>query len=287
MWLIIPILFTVNAIAGYDTKMLLPDISNCGQQHTSNDSYVSIYDFPWMVHVKLSNFDGEYEFADRCSGVLINDQYVLTSAYCGSEAIKVVLGQYKTNESISCQGLECTKPIKSIKVEEYIRDGKTENGLYDFGLLRLQEKLTFSDFIKPICLNTNGSEYNKNLTISGWGSSNSGGVEKKRLKYNVNLSEVCYGQESLLKENIKLANVSFICALPDENNSKSACNGERGGPFMYKSDSNQWFVDGVVIEAFYEIDFANHLNTCSHKKPVTGIRITKNVIDWILTTIRP
>ncbi|KAK4887793.1 hypothetical protein RN001_004064 [Aquatica leii] len=269
-------------------EKLLPDASICGYQNINElkQNYVSLYEFPWMVHVKLTYLDLEYEFAERCSGVLISERYVLTNAYCGSDAVKVILGEYQTNESRTCHGSICTEPKKEIKIEEFIRDGKRENGPYDFGLLRLQEKVTFSDFIKPICLNFNEKKLSKELIVSGWGASNSHGVVKKRMEYKVIPDEICYQEEQFLKNNVELANVSFICSISKNTNKESACGGDHGGPFMYKSDSNQWFAEGVIIEVMYDEDDTNHFNTCSKERPINGIRITDNVIEWILSSIR-
>ncbi|KAK5644276.1 hypothetical protein RI129_008121 [Pyrocoelia pectoralis] len=275
-----------NLVVEDGAKLL--DSTSCGYQNVENGTSgtVSIYEFPWLVHVKLSKQEYDYEFADRCNGALINDRYVLTNAYCGAEAIKVIIGQYRTNESVSCNlDSQCTDPRLEINVEENIRDGIIQNGPYDFSLLRLQKKVPFSDFIKPICLDLDGKnpQIRTPLTFSGWGASNSQGVAKKRLVYNVVVDDVCFEPEPYLRGNVKFAKANFICSTPPEGNKVRACNGEHGSPFMYKSEKNQWFVDGVVVQATSsDVGVA----TCAYDKPVNGIRITSRTIEWILATIR-
>ncbi|KAF5287588.1 hypothetical protein FQA39_LY15865 [Lamprigera yunnana] len=289
MWLITILAFFVGISLCNCTALL--DSTTCGYQNTNDgilEGVVDLYEFPWMVYIKFTNLEYEYEFADRCSGVLINDRYVLTDANCGVEAIKVVLGQYKTNESVSCQDSICTNPKIEIMVEEQIRNGRIQNGRYDFTLLRLTDKVVFSDFIKPICLNFNETEIKHDfLTISGWGASNSSGIAKKNLNYEVVSDAVCYEKEGFLENNVKFANVSFICATPLKSNIESACNGEHGGPFMYKSMSNQWFAEGVVVQVMYSGSSASVFNSCTKDDPINGIKITSDTLEWILASIRP
>lgn len=58
------------------------------------------------------------------------------------------MGEHNTNQTVSCVEesdlKECNDPVNEVKVEEIIRDGKTQNGPYDFTLLRLASKTTFS-----------------------------------------------------------------------------------------------------------------------------------------------
>ncbi|KAB0798945.1 hypothetical protein PPYR_07897 [Photinus pyralis] len=273
-----------NPIVDGDGNIL--NLTSCGYQKVSDGTSdtVSVYEFPWLVHVKLSKLAYDYEFADRCVGVLINDRYVLTNAYCGAEAITVVIGQYKTNEGVGCDSQACTFPKLVVHVEEYIRDGISQNGPYDFGLLRLEDKVTFTDFIQPICLMGSTRQNPDSVTFSGWGASNSQGVVKKRLVFNVVSDDVCFDAESHLKGNVEFAKSDFVCAMPSEGNKVSACVGERGSPLMYKSEKGQWYVDGVVIHVLFSAD---SLDTCTYNRPVDGIRITPNVIEWIVATIRP
>ena len=276
-------------------QKVLPDIKYCGLQHTDdrvyNSSITALDEFPWLVHIRFSHSEYEGQYADRCSGVLISNRYVLTDAYCGLESIKVKLGEYNTNQTVSCDLSskieDCSEPVEDIPVEEIIRDGKSSNGPYDFALLRLSKKINYSDFIRPICLPIDQSsrpDLNQ-LVFSGWGAPNSTGVAKKRLTYNIVKDQVCYNQESWLEGNVKHANVSFICTMPPSKPTTVACSGEHGGPFMYSQTRLvRWYVEGVIVSVMHK---EGSSNTCNDKYPVNGIRITENTIDWILSTVRP
>lgn len=74
----------------YALKKLLPSRKYCGLQHTDdrfyNDTETALDEFPWLVHVLFGDEGDDtpdpLEFADRCSGVLINTRYVLTNGFC-------------------------------------------------------------------------------------------------------------------------------------------------------------------------------------------------------------
>ncbi|KAB0799890.1 hypothetical protein PPYR_07770 [Photinus pyralis] len=275
-------------------QRLLPDQRYCGYQHKDDRPYDSpitaLDEFPWLVHVRFSNSEYEEQYADRCSGVLINNRYVLTDAYCGAESIKVKIGEYNTNQSVSCDPAskleDCNEPVYDIAVEEIIRDGKKSNGPYDFSLLRLVKPVEYSDFVRPICLPIDQSKRPSptSLVFSGWGAPNSTGIAKKRLTYNVVNDEVCYKESDWLEGNVKFANASFICTSPPINPTTLACAGEHGGPFMYSLTRRiQWYVEGIIVSVMHK---EGSSNSCNDKYPVNGIRITDNTIDWILSTIR-
>ncbi|KAF5287589.1 hypothetical protein FQA39_LY15866 [Lamprigera yunnana] len=276
-------------------QRLLPSLKFCGFQQNDDRLHnatttTAIDEFPWMVHIRFSHMEYEGQYADRCNGVLINNRYVLTHADCATEAIKVKLGEYNTNKTVSCELnselTDCTEPVLDLNVEEIIRDGKQSNGPYDFALIRLNQSVSYSDYIRPICLSLENVQGPKltSLVISGWGAINSTGVAKKKLKYKIENDNICYQRDSSLKDNIDYANVSFICLMPESHQPSTACGSERGGPFMYEvSRKHQWFVEGIIVQVM--LDTYNDL--CSEKSPINGIRITKDTIDWILSTIRP
>ncbi|KAK5642111.1 hypothetical protein RI129_008278 [Pyrocoelia pectoralis] len=145
-------------------QRLLPDERYCGFQHTDDRldkrtddrlgerPTTALDEFPWLVHISHSSIEEEGILTEKCSGVLINDRYVLTDSYCGLGGLNVKLGEYHTNETVSCDSSskigECNEPVVRIKIEEIIRDGKKSNGPYDFVLLRLAQTVEYSgDFI--------------------------------------------------------------------------------------------------------------------------------------------
>lgn len=60
-----------------------PDSKECGQQESDNriigGTAAGLDEYPWLALLKYQN-QNKVEFA--CSGVLINDEYILTAAHC-------------------------------------------------------------------------------------------------------------------------------------------------------------------------------------------------------------
>ncbi|KAF2903985.1 hypothetical protein ILUMI_02185 [Ignelater luminosus] len=280
----------------YALKKLIPTRKYCGLQHTDdrfyNDTETALDEFPWLVHVLFGD-EGEelndpLEFADRCSGVLINTRYVLTNGFCARNPLKVRLGQYNTNKTISCvqnpEFPECTEPIVEIRVEEEIHRVEIETDYsYDFALFRLAERVTYTDFVRPICLpieNAGEPDNFETFILSGWGAEDQQGVVKKRLSYNLTDLEECFKLKEFPLE-LPLDSYTIVCLKPPENNMYVACTGDEGGALMY-SYKHQWFVDSIVNKVYGDED-----KVCSKDKPIDANKVTPEVIDWILETIRP
>ncbi|KAF5287587.1 hypothetical protein FQA39_LY15864 [Lamprigera yunnana] len=273
-------------------QRLLPSLKFCGfQQNDGRLDNVTITtaidEFPWLVHVKLSHTEYD-DNGDRCQGVLISDRYVLTNSYCAVESIKVKLGVYSTNKTVSCELsselTDCTEPVLDLNVEEIIRYGNYNSGPYDLALIRLNESVSYSDYIRPICLPFEGVQGSKptSLLISGWGTLNSTVVPKKKLKYKIVNNDTCYQLDRFLKSLVDRINLNLICTTLESNQPGTTCGSERGGPFMYEvSRKRQWFVEGIIVGELPETW------GCYENLPMHGIRITKDTIDWILSTIRP
>lgn len=85
----------------------------------------------------------------------------------------------------------CAPSPIDIAIEEKIMHEKynpsSNNQHNDIALLRMRQKVTYGEFIRPICLPTNPSLRSANavgdqLTTAGWGKTESGGKSDIKLK---------------------------------------------------------------------------------------------------------
>ncbi|KAK4887712.1 hypothetical protein RN001_003983 [Aquatica leii] len=177
--------FLVSASLAVKTSKLnlLADRKYCGYQHTDDyvrsSNNISIDEFPWMAQLLYDE-----ERMIRCTGSLINNRYVLTTAHClkpqNNDLVAVQLGDYNVKTETDCvknyhHDTECSDPVQLFNVEEKIvhpsvNFKKSDN---DIGLIRLSRTVQFSDYVRPICLpDKNSPELidGQIMVTSGWGT---------------------------------------------------------------------------------------------------------------------
>ncbi|RXN37660.1 granzyme B-like protein [Labeo rohita] len=108
-----------------------------------------------------------------CGGMLIRDDYVLTSAHClnNTSFLEVVLGAHNISQ------IEGSQQI--IQVEKYIKHPEYENDCwtYDIMLLKLKTKAIRNKFVDVIELPKNNENIHAHVacSIAGWGMKQPGG----------------------------------------------------------------------------------------------------------------
>lgn len=87
------------------------------------------------------------------------------------------LGEYDITKEIDCLGNNCADPVLYMGVDEKISheryNERSKNRENDIGLVRLNGDVTYTDYIRPICMpaavNSPRGRPNEKLVSAGWG----------------------------------------------------------------------------------------------------------------------
>uniref|UniRef100_A0A1B0ADI6 Peptidase S1 domain-containing protein n=1 Tax=Glossina pallidipes TaxID=7398 RepID=A0A1B0ADI6_GLOPL len=242
----------------------------CGQMlapRISGGTKTSIAEFPWSVLIEYVKEDGTK--GHFCGGTLIASNWVLTAAHCvkdpyakNLEVSAVRLGEWDTDTNPDCQvdirgNKDCAPPYVDISVDRVFPHDSfnmSVNGIrFDVALLRLSSSVTYTDFIRPICLPLNDSLQSLDfvgysLIIAGWGHYNSENVMSNVLqKATVNVVPHRKCDLQFRKYYIALSKQE-ICA--EGTGIIDTCLGDSGGPLMYEDYGmhkiGQWYLIGIT-----------------------------------------
>lgn len=124
---------------------------------------------PWQATLRVRGRNGKS--SHWCGAVLISKTHLLTAAHClvgfTKNAYFIRLGDH---HSETPEDTEVEVFIEDWHIHEKFRKGHLMNN--DIALIKLKSAVKFTDYIQPICLPTEETEYTvgKNCSISGWGS---------------------------------------------------------------------------------------------------------------------
>ncbi|XP_049532695.1 serine protease grass-like [Anopheles darlingi] len=250
------------------------DCGSISDDRIAHGKTAKLYMFPWMA--LLENNIGKFP----CGATLIAERYVLTAAHCvrDENIVSVRLGEYDLNKTIDCDkgGQDCAQPVQDIPVERVIIHDNYSSRFKrnDIALIRLAEKASLNDNVKPICLPVGPlmRTTQKNYFVAGWGSTHNADYSSKLQFAILTLmpNDQCLQRLRLEDPYVKVED-SQMCAIGA--NLSDNCSGDSGGPLKTISQSAQFVQYGVVSFG---------LNTCG-KKSAPGVytRVDKYV-DWIL-----
>uniref|UniRef100_A0A672N1M6 Chymotrypsin-like protease CTRL-1 n=1 Tax=Sinocyclocheilus grahami TaxID=75366 RepID=A0A672N1M6_SINGR len=222
--------------------------------------------WPWQVSLHIS-CNGNLCY---CGGSLINKDWVLSAAHClfGTSDIMMYFGHLRRS---GLNPHEAKRTASRIIIHPTYNNPKHDN---DIALLQLSSSVTFTNYIRPVCLAAAGSKFaaGTETWVTGWGKLQSGGSFPDILQ-EVQLPVVsnsdCYNAYGGLVTN------NMICAGLIKVGGKGPCHGDSGGPMVSRNGS-LWIQSGIVSFAWVKCDDPRY--------PGVYARVSQYQ-DWIITNI--
>uniref|UniRef100_A0A8C5WJ77 Peptidase S1 domain-containing protein n=1 Tax=Leptobrachium leishanense TaxID=445787 RepID=A0A8C5WJ77_9ANUR len=189
-------------------------------------------EWPWQVAVTTAN--------SLCGGSLINEQWVLSAAHC--------FDKYKFGESIASSVTVVVE--KFTKHPNFIKPG--DRG--DIALVKLKSPVTFTNYIRPICLPNASVTFPSGMEcwVTGWGTR----------RYGENLPSINTLQEVMTPlidykqcdqmYHIDSSTSSYTIIIQEDKicsgyaeGGKDSCQGDSGGPLVCEANGT-WIQAGIV-----------------------------------------
>ncbi|CEF71095.1 Tequila [Strongyloides ratti] len=195
---------------------------------------------PWTAAIRLKNPDSHH-----CGSVIISEYYLLTAAHCVSDIEKNLLyirvGDYD-NKVIESQEM-------SVEIENITIHPSYQNIFKnDIAIIKLSEKLNFTDSVKPICLPPINYKFEKGhqCVISGFGQMDDSNNDNEKYSQFFQIATIPILNLNNCKMNsynIHLDN-NTICAGYESGNI-DACHGDSGGPLVCMYEGI-YYLAGIV-----------------------------------------
>ncbi|XP_065108778.1 trypsin I-P1-like [Paramisgurnus dabryanus] len=215
----------------------------CGQAPLNNKIVGGVEattgSWPWQASIRVASSDRHF-----CGGSLINKDWVLSAAHCfqgvssSASYMSVTLG---------CQTLSGSNPNAVTKTVSQVithsgYNANTESN--DIALLKLSSSVTFTNYIRPVCLAGSGSTIDAGAMtwITGWGTLHAGDSSLPNKLQEVQIPIV--SNTACNKAYSGYITNNMLCA-GVTSGGKDSCQGDSGGPMVYKNDS-LWIQSGIV-----------------------------------------
>lgn len=229
----------------------------CGKIHAKHKSVLlSVGDetvtrgaWPWLVAVYLNKNQGP---SFRCGGNLISAKTVVTAASCFRTAERIytaqdvilILGRHNIVNLMET-GMKASQVEQLVIHSDYMSKDNSFDA--DIAIAILQERVEFTEYIRPICL-WEGSDSLSNIlgqfgTVIGWGKDGHGNIVARtpmRIRSQVVSEADCLRSSDTFRY---ITSKRTFCA--GSRDGRGPCNGDSGDGMAFQIN-DKWFLRGIV-----------------------------------------
>ncbi|XP_039450111.1 CLIP domain-containing serine protease B4-like [Culex pipiens pallens] len=287
--LLIPIAFLASiclvCYARPGPKATLPRPKECGNGQSDrliNTALPFLGEYPWTALIQYRKPDGKLEFS--CGGSLINARYILTAAHCISgipknwKIVGVRLGEHDlSNAGPDCEDDLCADLHIDMTIDKLIvhedHNNLPRSQWDDIALIRFDRDVTFSEYIRPICLplddelrtsNTTGLR----VTEVGWSRTVGSRISDTKMRTELEILNRTECDTAYQQQEITLRDTQLCVSRPKL---ADVCHGIAGSSLMQR-----------VGDSLYLIGITSFGPTGCGKKNIPDV-YTKvaSYVDWI------